>query len=176
MKCPKIAIVALSLIGLSSCSAPIETYQNQTPKFDLFNYFDGKTQAWGMFQDFTGEVKRRFEVDITGTISADGQTITLDEQFIYDDGEKQQRIWTIQKTSPHMYSGQAGDIIGEASGEEAGYALNWQYTMALPYKDSVIHVKFNDWMYRLSDDIIVNRAKVKKFGLNVGEVTLFFKK
>ena len=176
MKFSKLLLVALSLIGLSSCSSSLKIYESAEPKFDLFEYFQGSTKAWGIFQDFTGEVKRRFEVEITGTISDQGNTLTLDEQFIYDDGEKDQRVWVIKKSSDGKYIGTAGDVIGEANGAESGFALNWQYTLALPYKDDVINVKFDDWMYRLNRDVMVNRAKVKKFGFTVGEVTLFFQK
>ncbi|MEA1989344.1 MAG: DUF3833 family protein, partial [Pseudomonadota bacterium] len=70
----------------------------------------------------------------------------------------------------------ADDVIGEAIGESAGNALNWRYTLDLPYKDSTIHVAFNDWMFLHSKDTMMNIASVTKWGFNVGEVTLFFNK
>lgn len=152
----------------------IKDYQGQTPKFDLFNYFEGKTQAWGQFQDRSGLVLRRFTVDITGTIN--GDTLVLDEQFVYNDGEQQQRIWTISRTGQGQYIGKADDVVGEAKGVSAGNALSWSYTLDLPYKDSSIHVKFDDWMFLHTESKMMNRAEVTKFGFKVGEVTLFFDK
>ena len=152
----------------------VQEYEKESPKLDLFSYFSGKTQAWGQFQDRSGLVLRRFTVDITGTV--DGNTLVLDEQFVYNDGEKQQRIWTITKTAEGHYIGRAGDVVGEAKGLSSGNALNWVYTLDLPYKDSSIHVKFNDWMFLHTDSVMINRAEVTKWGFKVGEVTLFFNK
>ena len=167
-----LGFIAVLLTGCSSMD--IKQYQNETPKLDLFGYFEGKTQAWGQFQDRSGMVIRRFTVDITGTV--DGNTLVLDEQFVYNDGEKQVRIWTITKTGEGQYIGKAGDVIGEAEGLSAGNALKWSYTLDLPYKDSSIHVKFDDWMFLHTDSVMLNRAEVTKWGFKVGEVTLFFNK
>ncbi|HHS99903.1 MAG TPA: DUF3833 domain-containing protein [Thiomicrospira sp.] len=165
----------LALTALTGCSTmKIQDYQNETPKLDLFGYFDGKTYAQGQFQDRTGKVIRRFTVDITGTV--EGNILTLDEQFVYNDDEKQQRIWRIEKTAENRFIGQADDVIGEAKGESAGNALNWRYTLDLPYNDSTIHVNFDDWMFLHTEDTMMNIASVTKWGFHVGQVTLFFNK
>lgn len=177
-KISQILAFSLSLLLIGGCSSvDIKDYENTKPELNLFEFFSGKTYAWGQFQDRSGKVIRRFTVDITGTITEqDKPMLTLDEQFVYDDGEKQQRIWKIIETKPHHFTGTAGDVIGEAVGESAGNALNWRYVLDLPYKDSTIHVNFNDWMYLYSDNTMMNIAKVSKWGFNVGEVTLFFSK
>lgn len=36
--------------------------------------------------------------------------------------------------------------------------------------------RFDDWMWRLDDKRVLNRAYMKKFGLDVGEVIIFFEK
>ncbi len=171
----KTALLLSLLITLGGCSTMnINDYKNTTPKLDLFTYFKGETKAWGQFQDRSGLVIRRFTVDINGTV--EGNTLVLDERFVYDDGEKQQRIWSITKTAEGEYIGTAGDVVGQAKGLSAGSALNWSYTLDLPYKDSSIHVKFDDWMFLHSDSVMLNRAEVTKWGFRVGEVTLFFNK
>ncbi|KUJ72484.1 DUF3833 domain-containing protein [Thiomicrospira sp. WB1] len=164
---------------LLSCSAvPVDHYAGQTPKLDIMAYFKGDTQAWGQFQDRSGKVIRRFQVAITGSVSQqDGQRqLTLDERFVYDDGEKQTRVWKITETAPFVYTGTAGDVIGQAHGKAAGPALNWAYTLDLPYKDGSIHVQFDDWMFLQDAHTLINRATVTKWGFKVGEVTLFFRK
>lgn len=168
---------ALFALLLSGCSTvKVQDYAQHEPKFELFDFFQGQTKAWGQFQDRGGLVMRRFTVDITGTVSADGKQLVLDERFIYNDGEKEQRVWTIKQTANNTFSGTAGDVIGEAHGESAGNAFHWAYVLDLPYKDSTIHVNFNDWMYLQDATTLLNRAEVTKWGFKVGEVTLFFKK
>ena len=164
-----------ALLLLNGCSAPkVQDYAQTQPKLDLFTYFAGQTQAYGQFQDRSGVVKRRFKVAITGTLNDD--VLTLDERFVYDDGEKEQRVWLIKRLGDNLYSGTAGDVIGEAVGHSAGSVFSWRYTLDLPYKNSSIQVKFDDWMFLQSDSVMLNRAQVSKWGFNVGEVTLFFSK
>ena len=175
MSIRKVYFALAALLLLSACSAPtVQDYADTQPKLDLFTYFAGQTQAYGQFQDRSGVVKRRFTVAITGTVNDD--VLTLDERFVYDDGEKEQRVWLIKRLGDNLYSGTAGDVIGEAVGHSAGSVFSWRYTLDLPYKDSSIHVKFDDWMFLQSDGVMLNRAQVSKWGFKVGEVTLFFSK
>ncbi|HDP90040.1 MAG TPA: DUF3833 family protein, partial [Thioalkalivibrio sp.] len=57
-----------------------------------------------------------------------------------------------------------------------GQALNWRYTLALAVEDKTYHVHFDDWMLLHEDGVLVNRATMRKFGIRLGEVTLFFQK
>ena len=91
-------LLALSLplmMQLTGCSADIADYRQQQPRLDIFQYFQGETQAWGMVQDRSGKQLRRFHVAINGDVV--GNTLTLNERFVYDDGEKQQRVWHIRR-------------------------------------------------------------------------------
>jgi hypothetical protein len=54
--------------------------------------------------------------------------------------------------------------------------LNWSYTLALPVDGKVYNVQFNDWMYQMDDKVMLNKAKMSKFGIYLGEVTLAFYK
>jgi hypothetical protein len=149
-------------------------FEGTRPHLDLFAYFDGETRAWGIFQDRSGNLQRQFTVDIRGDIV--GDELTLTEDFVYADGEIQQRIWRIRRIDEHRYEGRADDVVGTANGLAYGNALNWTYTLRLPYRGREINVKFDDWMFLQADDVLVNRATVSKFGFKVGEVTLFFTK
>ena len=119
-------------------------------------------------------MRRQFKVTIDGTW--DGKTLTLDERFKYDDGETDQRIWRITKLGKGKYEGTAADVIGIATGEASGNALNWRYDMDLKGGDGSLKVTFNDWMFLQSDGVLINRARVSKLGVEIGSVTLFFKK
>ena len=151
-----------------------EQFEGQEPRLLIEEYLAGDTRAWGIFEDRFGNLRREFVVDIMGTW--DGETLTLVEDFLYSDGEVQQRTWTIRKLDEHRYEGTAADVIGEAEGVSYGNALNWRYTLALEIGGSIWNVRFDDWMFLQADDVLVNRAKVSKFGFELGEVTIFFRK
>ena len=169
-------ISSLLLLILFSCSTnmKIETFKNNQPKLVLEKYFEGKTKAWGMFQDRFGNLKRSFKVDINGVLQ--DNILTLDEKFLYDDGEKETRVWKIKILGNNMYSGIADDVIGEAKGISSGNALNWKYKLNLRVKDSTIKVDFDDWMFLQDENILMNRAVVKKWGISLGVVSITFKK
>ena len=163
------------LMVLTGCgSMKPQDFAQKEPYFDVFDYFEGNSRAWGIFEDRFGKLRRQFTVDITGTIQDD--VLTLEEDFIYDDGETDRRVWVITKTGEHSYVGQAGDIVGSAIGSQYGNALNWSYDMDLKVGDGTWRVGFNDWMFLQPDGVLVNRARVKKWGFEIGEVTLFFTK
>lgn len=166
----------LLTLTLLSCANDmnVKNFETETPKFVLEDYFDGKTKAWGMFHDRFGNLKRSFKVDIKGTIVND--TLTLDEKFVYNDGEKESRIWSIKILGNNRYSGTADDVIGKATGISSGNALNWKYKLNLKVKDSIVAVDFDDWMFLQDDNILMNRAEVKKWGIVLGVVSITFKK
>lgn len=157
---------------LTGCSTEVADYKQQQPALDIFHYFQGKTEAWGMVQDRSGKQIRRFHVTIDGDVL--GDTLTLNERFIYDDGEKQQRVWHIRRVGPDRYEGTAGDIEGIAMGQAAGNAFHWRYSMNVNAKGSTWLLSFDDWMYLQDGTHLFNKTEMKKFGITVGTVTLFF--
>ena len=109
----------------------------------------------------------------------EGNTLTLDERFLYDDGEKAKRVWTIAnqgRTADGLvqYRGQAADIAGMAQGVVAGNALNWSYDIDLVTDDGAFRVHFDDWIYQQDDQVAINRAYISKYGFEIGSVTLAF--
>ena len=158
-------------VALPGC-ASIEPgdYAAERPVLDLKRYFDGRIDGWGMVQDRGGKVLRRFTVVIDA--SWRGDTGTLDEAFIWSDGERQRRVWTLVHTGGGNYTGTAADVVGQAQGQARGNALNWRYTMALPVDGRTWHVDFDDWMFLVDDRVLLNRATMSKFGVRLGEVIL----
>lgn len=175
---------------LAGCAA-IEPsiYASEKPALDLKRYFDGTVDAWGVFQDRSGRIVRRFTVTIR--CGWQGDVGTLDEDFVYSDGSTQKRIWTLRKSGEAgagggatpaggagivRWTGTAADVIGEARGEVSGNAFNWRYTMALEVDGRTWHVDFDDWMYLVDERTMLNRAVMSKFGVRLGEVLLSFRK
>ncbi|HJO35469.1 MAG TPA: DUF3833 family protein, partial [Gammaproteobacteria bacterium] len=124
-----ISLVLLILLLGGCAGVNPQVYADQEPALDLFDYFEGESRAWGIFRDRAGEVRRRFTVDLVGTV--EGDLLTLEEDFLYADGEQDRRVWRIRRVGPNRYEGRADDIIGVAAGEAHGPALNWQYDVAL---------------------------------------------
>ena len=127
-----------------------------------------------MVQDWRGRVVNRFDIDMVG--KWDGDTGTLTEHFVYYDGKKQERIWTIKKLADGKYVGTAADIIDKADGKVNGSAVQWKYTMDLPVGDTTYRLNFDDWMWQMNDGVLINRSYLKKFGITVAELSLFMQK
>ncbi|HIC2036128.1 DUF3833 domain-containing protein [Enterobacter soli] len=162
----------LFMMQLAGCSADIADYRQQQPTLDIFQYFQGETQAWGMVQDRSGKQLRRFHVGINGDVV--GDTLILNERFVYDDGEKQQRVWRIRRIAAGHYEGTAGDIEGVARGRAEGNAFNWHYSMNVKANGKTWLLNFDDWMYLQDGNHLFNKTEMKKFGITFGTVTLFF--
>jgi hypothetical protein len=84
----------LSLLLAGCAGIDPQVYAQQRPALDLKRYFSGKIVGHGMVLDRSGQVTRRFVVDINATWA--GDTGTLDEDFVWSDGEKEKRIWTLR--------------------------------------------------------------------------------
>jgi len=164
----------LSLLLAGCGTVPVEQYRDERPGMDLRRYFNGTVDAWGMFQDRSGKVVKRFYVKIDARWS--GDTGILDEHFEYSDGTRSRRVWTITRLDDHRYRGTAGDVVGEARGEAYGNALRWQYVLKLEVDGRTWEVDFDDWMYMVDDQVMLNRSVMSKFGFRLGEVILSFRK
>lgn len=163
------------MILMSACGSSLEKHKHNSPELNLFDYFQGKTTAWGMVRDIKGNQINRFEVDIKGEM-LDENSLKLVEDFVYENGDRQQRIWIIKRTSNNTYTGTADDIIGEAFGEVAGNALRWEYTFQLATKNGDIKLKVDDWMFLQDKRHLFNVTSMKKFGITVARVEIFFQK
>lgn len=160
---------------VSACSSQnISDYDNTVPAFNIQQYFNGPLHAQGLVLDRSGKVTRRFSVKMIGTWSENKGT--LEEWFVFDDGEKTTRTWVITDKGDGTYSGSAHDIVGLASGMSNGIALHWDYQLDLKVDDNIYRVTFDDWLYQIDSDVVINRSYIKKWGFNVGEVILVITK
>ena len=169
------ALVVLSLsLLLSSCSTNLTDYSEKQNSFDLKEYFNGDVIAWGLIQNHSDKVTRRFCVELEGTW--EGNEGLLAEKFYFDDGEISYRNWHLTKNIDGTYKGLAEDVIGHAVGKHQGFAFQLQYTLALKVDDNVYEVSMDDWMYKLDEYRVMNKTTINKFGISVANVTLFFDK
>ena len=163
----------LSTLALAACAGPdVQDYAQERPQLDLRQYFNGPLVGHGVFTDRNGHVKARFVVRMLGRWQ--GEQGVLEEDFEYSDGRKERRVWRLTHHGNGRYSGRADDVVGVAQGQAAGNALNWRYTLALPVDGKVYEVQFDDWMYLIDERVMLNKARMRKFGFDLGEVTLSF--
>ena len=174
MKSFKYLVLILIFPFVVSCSSSTDDYESTEPTFDLATYFDGEVTAWGIVQDYSNKLTRRFCVDIIGTWQ--GNQGQLHETFYYNDGEQQIRIWDLNIDANGNVIGDAADVIGEAMGGSSGTAFNWQYTLRVPIDDSEYDLFVDDWMFMMDDNRMMNRSYMKKLGVTVAEISIFFDK
>jgi hypothetical protein len=167
--------IAGTTVLFGACSTQkIDRYAAEKPVLDLQQYFNGTLDAYGVFTDRSGAVVKRFTVVmVCSWIGDDG---VLDEDFSYSDGTKQKRIWRLKKLPDGRYTGTADDVVGTAQGQSRGNAFYWTYSLNLPVDGRVYEVQFDDWMYLMTDKVMLNKAAMRKFGVGLGDVTLSFVK
>jgi hypothetical protein len=171
----KLLYTASCVFALAGCASPTPAdYAAEKPVLDLQRYFNGEVTAHGIFTDRSGKVVRRFTVLMK--CQWNGDEGVLDEAFTYSDGKTDRRVWRLKKLPGGRYTGTAGDVVGTATGQAAGNAFQWAYTLKLPVDDKVYEVQFDDWMYLIDERVMLNRAVMSKFGIRLGEVTLSFQK
>lgn len=172
-------VAAFTLLAACTGKPSFDDARLSDRKLNLEEFFDGEIIAYGQFQDIFGTVRRSFVVEVSG--DWDGETLRLEEDFVYEDGSTEQRIWNLQKTGPDSWQGTADGVIGMATGQEQDNRFNWQYEIDLPIPaadgtSETMHVTFDDWMWLLSEDRLFNRAYVKRYGIDIGDVSISFEK
>jgi hypothetical protein len=170
-------VAAAGAVALAASCATIDpqVYAKEQPPLDLQRYFAGTLVGHGLFMDRSGQVRRRFVVTIEA--SWVGDVGTLDEDFVWSDGERERRVWTLRpvRGQPGRWTGTAADVKGEATGVVAGNALNWVYTFMLRTKEGKRYdIDFDDWMFLIDEKVMLNRAVMTFWGFKVGEVLISF--
>lgn len=145
-----------------------------TALIDMKECFSGGIRGWGIIQNWRGKAISRFDMKIIGTW--DGDHSTLNETFFYyNDGETQKRKWEIIQKG-ELYEATAEDIHGIARGKIHDNAINWQYTIDLEVANKKHRLKVDDWMWQMSDGVMINRSYFKKFGIVVAKLTVCMQK
>ncbi len=173
----KLLAPAMTLLLLAGCTTmQVTDFSAGAPTMALDSYFPGHSVAYGIFIDRFGNVKNQFTVDCHSTW--DGTTMILHEHFTYvggPNGQPTERTWMFHRTGPHAWEGTAGDIIGNAVGEDSGNGFHITYTTDLHTSPtSTLRVNVSDWMLRQSQDVVINHTTIKKFGLTLGDVQIAF--
>lgn len=146
----------------------------EATRFELTSFLDGRTVAWGVFEDRFGRIRRRFTVEMNGHWR-DG-VFLLDESFTYDDGSAETRAWRVTPAENGRFTATCDDCVGTAEGACDADTIRMTYRLRLQLQSSALVVDFDDRIYSVGDGVAVNRATMSKWGVRLGEVSLFFQR
>jgi hypothetical protein len=159
------------LIILSGCgAAKFKDVVIKEPALNIKRFFDGNLTASGVLKNRSGQVIRTF----TASIKAywEEGVGTLEEDFIFNDGEKQRRVWVLKSQNDGSYIATAGDVSGEGKAVIVGNQMNFDYVLQVSYKGSIVEVRVDDRMYLVNDGLLLNESRMTKFGFTVGYILL----
>ncbi len=170
------ALVSSFAFLLTGCGgAKTEDYSSEKPVMDIRKFFNGPVEAWGVLYSFSGKQDLHFHANMEGSWA--GNKGTLKEKFTYSDGRVDERTWNITMIDDHHFTATAGDVVGTAKGTQHGNTVNMRYVLdAKRSSGGTIKLSMDDWMYLVDENTIINRIKMKKFGLAVGELVVTMRK
>lgn len=163
---------------LAACSTTsLDSYALNKPVLSLEGFFNGNLTAHGVVKNRSGEVTRYFTAHINAYWrDANGiNTGTLEEKFVFDDGEIQYRTWILTPTA-WGYAATAGDVIGTGAAQLRGNAMQLDYTLEINYKGAPLQLKVEDWMWLIDENTLLNESTLRKWGFKVGSVQLVIQK
>ena len=148
--------------------------RNDTAPFDLLSWLEGRTLAEGVFEDRGGRVRRRFTVELNGT--AEANALRLNERFIFDNGERQERTWVLTRGPDRSFIGRAEDSVSEAHGrfDEGVAYLSSRLWLKVGKRKIAMH--FDDAFYPAGAGLVLNRSTMSKWGIRLGQILIQFRK
>jgi hypothetical protein len=160
--------ILFPLFGVASLGSSIATAKAVTVEQALL----GKLIGRGRFTAPLGGVDRSFTVTLNGR--KEGETLVIPELIRFDDGEVKRFTWRIRPTGPGRWAGTREDVVGEARITERNGQVRLIYTADFESNGSVQRLDFDDLIWMRSDGTLINEAKVKRFGVTVGNVRITF--
>ncbi len=166
----RLALVLAFCCTAISCRVRVQEYAQQTPALSLESILDGELVAHGVVKDWRGRVIRKFSADLLG--SWDAGIGTLEEDFRFEDGASERRVWTFRPDGAGSYRGTAADVVGVGTVRLAGNTAFLDYVLRIPYRDGSLDVRIDDRLYLVTPDVLLNESSLRKFGFKVGELLL----
>jgi hypothetical protein len=157
-------------LALAGCaSTPMRPTGPQVP-ITLVSAFQGRSTGTGHFRVWLTGDERRFTARLNGTLSQRGNRLTVVEDFLYDDGQKDRLTWVFDRTAPGRWSGKREDTVGLAEVIEEDGVVRLTYTADFCSPSGVNRLGFADIIYGTPDGTIINDAVVSRGGFPVAAV------
>ncbi|MDZ4085328.1 MAG: DUF3833 family protein [Tabrizicola sp.] len=165
-------LLGLAALPLAGCAAtPAPPAQPGLP-ITLISAFQGRTTGRGHFRIWLTGDERRFTAKLNGRVTGTegARTLTVVEDFLYDDGQQDRLTWVFRETGPGRWTGKREDTVGEATVIEEDGQIRLAYTADFKSPSGVNRLEFQDILYARADGTIVNDAVVSKAGIAVASV------
>ena len=161
---------------VSGCrSLTPQQFAAAVPRLEPEKFFEGHVRSWGVIETRSGKPKSRLRAELFGV--REGADVVVTQNFTFEDGRKQQRIWRIRRVDENRYEAFADDVKGPAVGYAYGNAFHWTYTLQLRPGNALTRVRMEHWMYLMADEeTMINRVVTRKFGVIVAQTTEYFHK
>lgn len=167
----RLLVALLVLLGGCSSLAPSH-FAASTPQFEPLQYFEGPVRSWGVMENRRGNPRSRFGTEMFGR--REGDVLVVTQDFTFEDGHTQQRVWRIRRIDEHRYEATAPDVVGVAPGKAYGNTFHWEYTLAVNPRNILTRVRMHHWMYLQPDGTMINRVVITKLGLVIAQTTEHF--
>lgn len=158
---------------IAGCATVPPSPRVATRPVTLIDAFQGRTVGRGLFSVPLAGVERGFDARLNGTFrTVQGvETLTVVEDFFFDDGETDRLTWVFARTGPNTWTGVREDTVGSADIVETENEVRLTYTADVVSRGETTRLGFADVIYRRADGVVINEAVVTRFGLPVGTVT-----
>ena len=173
----RLFLLAALLLPLSLINPAFAQTSATEKTLVLEEFFRGTLTAKGSFTSRIDGSKRGLDVVMKGIWDRKTQTLTLVEDFVFSDGEKDRKTWRFRKTGPGTYVGTREDVLGEARVWQDGPLVRLSYKARQKTKSgSTFDVHFDDILRQTDAKTVINTATVHWWFLTVGDVELTIKK
>lgn len=165
-------ILGLASLPLAACAAAPRPPATPGPAITLVSAFQGRTTGRGHFRVWLTGDERRFTARLDGTVTGreGARTLTVVEDFLYDDGEENRLTWVFTETGPGTWTGKREDTVGAATVIEANGQITLAYTADFQSPSGVTRLGFRDIIYGAPDGTVINDAVVSRLGIPVASV------
>ena len=134
-------------------------------QFRLEDFFKGTFYSTGRLYNRKRELTREFIVRGYATYRKD--TLILEEDFEYSDGDTDHRIWQILCLASGRYEGHTHGLVGAPPvTQPVGEKFNWTYRLKLPVRNLNLTFRFLDNMEPCGNTV-KNKAEIKWLGMTV---------
>ena len=165
-------LLGLAALPLAGCAATPAPPVAPGPPITLISAFQGRTSGRGHFRIWLTGDERRFTARLNGTVKGrtGARTLSVIEDFAYDDGQKDRLTWVFREQGPGRWTGKREDTVGEATVVEDNGLIRLSYTADFKSNSGVSRLGFEDILYAGADGSIVNDGVVSKAGIAVASV------